>query len=524
MNTNSRTTNTIYNFISGIGGMLVSIIVQFVVRTVFINTLGKSYLGVGSLFGNILSLLSLAELGVGSAIVFKLYEPIANKDIRRIRVLMKFYRTAYRLIGITIALLGICLIPFLPRLIKDYDQFAALGLNPVFIYLLYLFSTISSYLFFAYRTAIIQADQKGYIVTVVGYLTTFITGIIQIIALLVFRNFTVYIFILIFQAILYNMICAYIAKRMYADVLEKTDEQISKEEVTEILKDCGALFLYKLNAAVVNATDNLVISAFIGLEAVAVYANYYVFYGTICQLYNKVFGAVSHSLGNLHATDNSKHEYDIFKVVMLVASIMGGVACVGLAVCSDEFIKLWIGNSWVLAQPFSILMGMEIYTFSIRGGLARYRQAMGLFRQAKLRPVMGMIVNIVVSVWLVRVYGIIGVVIGTIAADWLVFMWMDPLVVHKYGFKGNYPLAGYFFKFIGNILLTCAICAADFYICSNFVTDWGWFSLIIHAFICAATVCAVFALVYWRTDEGKYLKNAASGILRKIMSRVLRKS
>ena len=156
----SRTMNSILNFISSIGGQLLNIFIQFLVRTVFIRTLGKSYLGIGGLFSNILSMLSLVEFGVGSAILFKLYEPLAQRDEKRINVLVHFYRKVYFFIGLTISGIGICLIPFLRLLIKDYDRLLALNINVVIIFLMYLFKTVSSYLFLAYKSSLIKADQK----------------------------------------------------------------------------------------------------------------------------------------------------------------------------------------------------------------------------------------------------------------------------------------------------------------------------------------------------------------------------
>ena len=159
----SRTTNTIFNFLSSIGGQFITIIMQFVVRTVFINTLGKSYLGISGLFSNILTMLSLAELGVGSAILFKLYDPIAKGNKSRIAALMRFYKIVYRYIGVIVCALGLCLIPFIPHLIHDYDTLTRLHINAALVFVLYLLQSVSSYLFFAYKSAIITANQKSII-------------------------------------------------------------------------------------------------------------------------------------------------------------------------------------------------------------------------------------------------------------------------------------------------------------------------------------------------------------------------
>lgn len=505
MTTKSRTTNTILNFVSSMGGQLLAIIMQFVTRTVFIATLGKSYLGINGLFSNILSMLSLAEFGVGSAILFKLYDPIANNDHQRIAVLMKFYKSAYRVIGLAVTILGVALIPFLPKIISDYDRLEALNINAIVIFLLYLLKTVSSYFFFAYKSALIKANQKEYLVNLIGYVFTIGAAIIQVICLYVFRDFIIYVTILILQVIGQNICCAILANRMYPYIKNEPRESLEKKEVFGVIKDCGALFLYKLNNVVLKATDNIVISMFLGIEMVGIYSNYYILYTTLNTLLAKVYNSVSHSLGNLHTDQKLGHEYEIFKVVMLITAILGGTAFAGIFVCSDELVKVWIGDEWVLQSPFSLLMGIEIFTLAFRLALSKYRSTMGLFQQAKYRPLFGMIINLIVSVALVNYLGISGVLIGTIVADWTTLMWFDPIIVHKYGFKEQYPVIGYFFRLVKYILFAGVIACIDYFICKNFIVGYKWFSVIIHALICGVTVPCGMLLLNINTEEGRYL-------------------
>lgn len=509
---NSRTTNTIYNFTSSIGGQFITIVMQFIVRTVFIHTLGKSYLGINGLFSNILSMLSLAEFGVGSAILYKLYDPIAKNDHKRIALLMKFYKKVYRVIGIAVALIGVLLIPFLPKLISDYDKLTSLNINAVFIFCLYLLKSVSTYLFFAYKSAIIKADQKEYLLNIISYGFTIALGIAQIFLLTVTKNFNYYVISMVIQVIAQNIVCAKLSDKLYPYINEKTNERISNNEIKEIFKDCGAIFLYKLNGVVLKATDNIVLSAFVGLDIVALYSNYYVFYTTIQTLFSKIYNAVSHSLGNLHTGNNIKHEYEVFETVILISVILGGTAGVGIAVCADEMVNNWIGNDWVIPQPFSLLMGIEVYTMSIRYALTKYRNTMGLFQQAKFRPLVGMLINLVVSIWLVNYWGICGVLIGTIVADWSTFMWFDPLIIHKYGFNDYQSVNRYFLKCIQYVAAVSLVLLADYYICSKFLTGYGWISAFLHAGICAITVPVALIVISLKTYEGKYIL----GMLKKV--------
>ena len=517
---NSRTTNTIFNFMTTIGGQVLTITMQFIVRTVFIKTLGTSYLGISGLFSNILSMLSLAELGVGNAILFKLYEPIAKENHQRIKVLMKFYRTIYTYIGIIVALIGLTLIPFLPYLINDYDKLEKLHINAGFIFILYLLQSVSSYFFFAYKSAIVRASQKEYLLTMVKYITTTVSTITQIVLLIFFRNFILYVIILLMTIIVENIIYAMIANKMYPYLRTRTKDKLEKEEVVGIFKDCGALLLYKLNEFVLKATDNIVLSMFMGLDMVALYSNYYVFYTTMKVILERIFTSVAHSVGNLHTTHNAKHEYQVFEAINFVSALAGGIFFVGLFGVADEFILNWIGEEWIIPAPFAFLMGLEIFTTSLRKVLDKYRNAMGLFQQAKYRPLAGMIINLVFSVILVNYWGICGVLLGTIVADWSTCMWFDSMILHKYGFDNVYSVKRYYFKVIKYLLVTVAVGIADVFICQHFLTGFGWISFVIHGLICVVTTISAFAAVSWRTEEFKYFYRLMNRFTKKIKKKI----
>lgn len=513
---NSRTKNTIYNFISSIGGQFLTILMQFIVRTIFIQTLGKSYLGINGLFTNVLSMLSLAELGVGNAILFKLYSPLSNKDESKIKVLMKFYKKIYIIIGIVVAILGLCLIPFLPLMIKNYDKLASLGVNAILIYLLYLLQSVSSYLFFAYKSAIVKADQKEYILNFISYCFTICSSLLQIILLKLFNSFELYVIVLVLSTIVQNIINAIVANKLYPYIKEDTAKTIDKKEVKEIFKDCGAIFLYKLNGVVLKATDNIIISMVLGLEAVGLYSNYYILYTTINTVFSKIFDSVAHSLGNLHTTKNYTHEYQIFKSVNLIAIILGATAGIGIFTISNEFIKLWLGKEWVMAQPFALLMGIEIYTLANRQYLSKYRNAMGLFQQAKYRPLFGMIINLIVSIILVKYWGICGVLVGTIVADWTTIMWFDPMIIHKYGFENRFSLWKFYLKNLLYLGITIILGIIVYLFVNNLLIEGEWISFIIHLIFCGCIVPLAFILIYHKKDEFENLNLMKNKIFKKL--------
>ena len=513
----SRTKNSIINLITGMGGQILIVLVKFVTRTVFINVLGKEYLGINGLFSDILMMLSLTELGLDTAINFKLYKPLAEKDYHRIRILMNFYKKAYTAVGTTILILGLCLIPFLPYLINDYNKLEGLGINAVFIFIIYLLQSVSSYLFFAYRSAIVKADQKEYLLNIAGYVITIATNVCQIIILYIWKNFVAYTVCLVFFNILQNIVNASIANRYYPQAFKKEREKISVSEIKEIFKDLGALFIYKINGVVLKATDNLILSAFIGLSIVGMYSNYLMLYTTIRALLNKIYESVKASAGNLFVVGSIEQKSDFFEVMNFISALMYGTACVGVAVEANELIYQWIGKSYVIPQPFSILMGIEIIFVGLKLNLGTIRNVSGAFRQMWYRPLLGIIVNLVVSITMVHKYGIYGVLIGTIVADFTTNFMVDPSIIYKYSLEGYRKVSEYYIRNAkyGVVLIIAGI--IDNIICTNVFVGFGWASVLVHCFICGISVPLSFYIIFHKTHECKYLEKKMKMTMKKIM-------
>lgn len=515
----SRTKNTIINTITGFGGQLLAVILQFVVRTVFIYTLGKEYLGINGLFHNILSMLSLAELGIGSAIAFRLYKPLAEHNEKRVRVLIKFYRIAYKVIGALILMLGLMLLPFLPKLIKDYDSLEALGINATFLFLLFLMQSVSSYLFLAYRSTVVTADQKKYVLDLIHYAVRIIQAVGQIIVLVVFHSFIAYTAVAIMGAIANSLISGIIAKKIYPQYFISEADSLSKEEIKEMFQDCGALFIYKANGVIIKATDNLVLSTFIGIAAVGLYSNYLLLYRTFIDLLQRLFGAARASMGNLFATETRDKQYHFFRVMNLLTATLFGTAGVGVAVCGNEVILNWIGTEYIIEQPVPVLIGIELFFAGIVTNLGQVRGVSGVFRQAWYRPLLGIIINIVVSVSLVQVWGIAGVILGTIASYVLTNFLIEPALIYKYTFKGYKPVTDYYKTNVMYILICVAVAAADMWICAHFLTGHGLLSAAVHILITGLSVPATFVLVSWKTKEGVYLRNKTVWLFKKSLSK-----
>lgn len=435
----SRTKNSIRNIAYNLLNVSLTLILMFGVRTLFIRTLGVQYLGLNGVFQNIFQFLSLAELGIGSAIVFRLYEPLNNGNKRRISALMIFYKQAYRVISLIIIVLALLLLPFLGAIIGDQAD----NINIYLVFAIYTAQTLSSYLFFAYKTTLLQADQREYIISKYSNYIILGSSVAEALILYFYQSFIGYLLVVVISNILKNLL---VARRVDKDYpyINHVDERIDKSELKEMFKDFFAAFLYRIDNVVLSSTDNLVLTYFIGLATVGFYSNYTLLASSVKRFLSPILNSIKASLGSFIAQKSNEESYRIFQVINLVTIILYGGASIGLFILSNKFVSVWIGEEFTLSIWFVLFFSFEFYLKGMQTFLSQIRNAMGLFQQLKYRPLMSMIINLIVSIILVQFVGIIGVVIGTIAAGMMTNMIFDPIVIHTYGF--HYKTSTYFLK------------------------------------------------------------------------------
>jgi len=280
-------------------------------------------------------------------------------------------------------MLGSAMLPFMQFLIKDFELFDRLHLNVYLVFFLYLFQAVSTYWFFAYRSAIVKADQKEYYINIVGYFIAVISNAIQIIVLLTTKNYIVYMAVLIGMNIIQGLVNAVIADRLFPFISKKNKAKIQKEEAKEIFKDCGAISLFSISSQVLKSTDNLILSAYIGLGIVGLYSNYLMIYNAAKKVIKRLIRSAQASLGNLFADASADLRYDFFMQMNCFMLLFCGTTAVCVAVLADEFIETWLGSSFVIKMPFSLLIGLELYTIGIKLILEQIRDVVGLFQKVK---------------------------------------------------------------------------------------------------------------------------------------------
>lgn len=494
-----RTRNSLLNISSGFVGQLLTLIIGFVVRTVFIYQLDAVFLGISGLFSNILTLFSFAELGFGQAIIYALYKPIANNDEPKIASLMFLYKKVYTAMFFVVLFLGISIYPFLDFFVKDSGDVPHLNI----IYLMYVISSSSSYLF-AYKNTLIIAAQKNYITNVISYFFTIIVGILQIITLLIFYNFFVYLAIQIAFSIIQNVVVAYKCDIIFPFLKGKEVLPLNKEEKNEIIKNVKALAIYKIGTLSLNSTDNIIISKFVGILAVGFYSNYLLLTASVSSILSTIFGNITASIGNLNANDDGEAKYRMFFIINMATFWLYSVAGIVLFCSMTPFIHIWIGDEYILEDGVVLIMVLNIYIAGMLYSSFNYRQTMGLFRQGKIRPIISAVLNIILSVLFAKYWGIAGVLWGTAITRLLTNGWYDPYIVFKRGFNSS-PLPyfrDYFFKMIV-LLFTGFLC---FYITRLMPKD-NFMHIIFITVVSFVISNSIYIILFYRTSEFIYLKN-----------------
>lgn len=492
-----RIKNSLNNIITGLIGQLLITVTGFISRTVFINVLGSTYLGISGLFSNILTVLSFAELGIGQAIIFSLYKPIAEHDEDKICSLMALYSKVYRSLFYIVLTLGLILLPFLPFIIKDIDAIP----NIRIIYIMYVANSALSYLF-SYRGTFITACQKNYIINTVSFISNILMTIIQVVCLLIFRNYFVYLSIQIGFGVLQNIFTYVYSSHKFPFLKKRQIKPLLNEEKKKIKENVKALIIYKIGTLALNSTDNIIISSFVGVTSVGLYSNYLLLQTSISGFLSTIFANLTASIGNLNAKESDDKKLFIFNVINLATFWFYTVCSVCLFICMTPFIFVWIGNDYVLSNSVVTIISINMYIAGMLYAPYNYRQTMGLFVEGKMRPIISAIINIVVSIIFAKYWGLAGVLWGTAVARLTTNVWFDPYLVFKKGMKKS-PLP-YFKDYIVKGILAVIVAIVCYY-STYMISNNGIIFVLLKAIITFLISNIIIFICYRKSGEFKYL-------------------
>lgn len=475
-------------------------LLNFITRTIFIKTLGNEYLGINGLFTNVLYILSFAELGVGHAITYCMYKPIANKDNEKVKSLLKLYKKFYNIIGIIVFGVGVLLIPFLPYIIKEMPDIEE---NLILIYLLYLLETSISY-FFSYKKSIITVNQQDYICDVVRLCLTVTKSIIQMIVLLTLKNYTIYLLIYVLSTIFTNVVVAIIADKKYPYILEKNVEELPEKEKGDITKNVKSLMLYKISKVSLSGTDNIIISALVGITAVGIYSNYSLIISAVSGFtYLILSGAIS-SIGNANAIENAEKKEELMKEILFISTWLYGFISICLANLLNPFITIWLGEEYLLTIDIVIATVLYILVDGAEFASHTYVSTLGYFKETQYSALTCAILNILLSLILGKKFGLFGIFIATSISKILTTSWYDTYVIYKYEFLKS--AKSYYIKHIKSLLAV----AINFVICYFVNSLYNGDSVLMFILKCINTAVLsnlIFILMFYKTKEFKSVVN-----------------
>jgi O-antigen/teichoic acid export membrane protein len=496
----SRVKSATRNIAFGYVGQVATALMSFVLRTVFIMHLSKQLLGINSTYTNVLSILNMAELGIGTALNFSLYGPVARGEKEKIKSYMRLYRQAYLVIAAVVAGLGLALSPFLRFLVKNPGDVSLRDLT--LFYFIFLFNTVSSY-FVAYKYSLINAEQKNYVQTNINTVTKVVTVLIQIFVVIFTENF--YIFLLTDAAVqlIQKIFVSRLLDRMYPYLKEKDVRPLSKEESGEVWKKTKALVFHKVGDVARLQTDALIISSFIEVAVSGYVDNYNLVINSVSNFVNIIFNSVISSFGNLIATEGKEKQFNMFRVYRFFASWIYGFSCVGFMVLLTPLISLLWGEEWVLATAPVFCILTDYYFKGDRIVLSNYKTAAGVFEPDKYLALIQGAVNLVLSIALVQTpLGLTGIYIGTIVSG-LIANITKPIIIYRTCFgKSAY---GYFvdsFKYLASlvsVLIICLLISRYVLVSLNFVR---FFIMVV---IITVVFNGIYILLYARSDEFKYV-------------------
>lgn len=506
----SRMENTFKNAKYSLLSQFLSLILTFVSKTVFLKVLGATYSGVGGLYGNILGVLSLAEMGFSSAMAFALYKPTADNDIEKLKSLMYVYKKVYRIIAVIIAVLGLCLSPFLKYIINGGE---VIGYDRLTIYYyFFLFDTVSSY-FVSYKYSIIYAEQKGYIYTNINLIWTFINVTIKTIGLLLTKSYLVYLSIGIVINILQKIYMNVFINKKYEYLKDTYCQKLSKEETASIKKNVKALIFHNIGGKMVNQTDNIIISAFINITVAGYMSFYTMVMNAVNSVINTILSAAVSSIGNVVAKESVEKQKAVIDKYVFVNSYISGFACVGFFILLSPFVELMWGKELLIPDTVVFFLVFSVYLSYQLNCINNIKSAAGIFDEDKYIPLLQSIINLVVSVALAKKIGLAGVYIGTVTQG-AVALICKVLITYKTMFNtGIIEYTKWQLLYLILVTISSILCM----LIKNMIFAKGVsaLSFIIMFIIVCATTNIIFLIGLWHKKETKFYIDLFKGMIKK---------
>lgn len=504
----ARKERTIKNSITAVLKYVVKLILQFVIRTMLIYKLGVEYVGLDSLYANIISMLSLAELGIGSAMVFSLYKPFAENDVEKLKSITSLIKKLYSIIAIIVLSIGLAIMPFIKFFINGEPN---VEVNLYVLYIIFLANTVISYLG-AHKRSLLFASQRNDIENNILTTQIILMSIVQVLVLAIFKNYYLYAISIPVFTLLEVIAVVIVANKLYPEINGK-GQPLDKETKNIITKNIAATACHHLGTVIVMSTDNLLISKFFGLTVLGTISNYILIYSAISSFIQLFIKAIQASIGNLIATSDKERVHKFYTLLNWLFACVSGFCTIALMCLYQPFMRIWVGNVDAIASiGIVVAIVVRFYISQMRSVNIMFNSCAGLMWHDRFKPIVESIINIIASIICIQFLGVAGIFVGTIISSISAPLWVEPYVLHKHYFGKS--TKNYFVKYIYYTIVTLIIGVITYFICS-ILPSTGILVFILKIAICCIIPTLLYVLAYFKSSHFKEIVKFIKGIFRK---------
>ncbi|MBL8030757.1 MAG: polysaccharide transporter [Candidatus Doudnabacteria bacterium] len=506
-----RTHSSVRNFLASVGASIATVGVGLVVQKVFLDVKGTEYLGINGLFTNIMTMFGMVELGLGNAIVYHLYKPLAHNDSEKVRSLLGFYRVAYRAIAGIVITLGLLLTPLLHLIVGKVHIHESIYL----IFSLFVIDIVASYLL-TYKRSLLFASQKSYLVNIVHIGALVVLNVLQIIFLIKTHNYIAFLVIKIGMRLVENMAINMVTVRLYPYIREKHAARLDDETRKDIFQKIRGLFFHKIGTFFIFGTDNIVISIFLGVKTVGLYSNYYLVFTAITTIVGQAFSALTASVGNLLITSDARKSYEVYRKMRFANFWLATFSATGFLVVMDSFVRIWLGGSFILSTGVLVALAANLYSTMFRAAINSYKEAAGIFYEDRFVPLIESVVNIGMSILLLHFFGLAGVFLGTLCSSLALHLYSYPHFVYTRLFKKTY--GDYFRELARYTSVAFLVGVATFWLSRIVTIHDAWLQFGARFAIAIVVPNVLLWLIYRNSTEYKYFKQLAQKIFKRLLT------
>lgn len=478
---------------------ILTTILAFFSRKIFIDNLGTEFLGLSGTLGNILSLMNITELGIGTAIGVSLYKPLFDKDHDTINDIISVFGYLYSIIGAIIASAGIIISLFFPLIFANIEIPLYL---PYLMFFSMLYSALLGY-FVNFRQILLSASQHNYVVMLRYNTMTIIKILLQMATSSLPFNYIWYIALEAITTTVYAVVLNKTIKH-YFPWLDATIKK-GKEKFIEykyLWTKTKQVFVLKLSHVIFNNSTNILIYSFANLTTVTLYGNYEMLMTKITSFVDGLFTGMEASIGNLIAEGDIKKIKKVFNELLCIRYFLAGLCSITLYFTVSPFINVWLGSKYLMPNVLIILLSTHIFVQQARLTVDNFKNGYSLYQDV-WAPIIEVVLNLCIGIALAFHYGLMGILLGLVSAEVLVKMFWKPYYLFSHGFKQS-VITHYWPLVLKYFLIFAITFVSVFYlklVYMSFLNTLGWIGMLIYCILIGCSVLSILVILFSISDR-----------------------